>query len=115
VHGAPAAEAAAEAADLRFAADPTSASVAAFEALSAEVPFSRVAAGDLTDDIAVFVATGLASSNGDARRTRAQRAFYANGRQLDENDQLSDLSLLHGRYLLLRKGKKSHHLVEVFS
>jgi tyrosyl-tRNA synthetase len=115
VHGAPAAEAAAEAADLLFAADPTSASVAAFEALSAEVPFSRVAAGDLTDDIAVFVATGLASSNGDARRTRAQRAYYANGRQLDENDQLSDLSLLHGRYLLLRKGKKSHHLVEVFS
>jgi tyrosyl-tRNA synthetase len=115
VHGAAAADAAAEAADLLFAADPTSASAAAFEALSVEVPFSRVAAGDLADDIAVFVATGLASSNGDARRTRAQRAYYANGRQLDENDQLSDLSLLHGRYLLLRKGKKSHHLVEVFS
>jgi tyrosyl-tRNA synthetase len=45
----------------------------------------------------------------------AQRSFYANGVQLDENSQLSDLNLVHGRYLLLRKGKKSHHLLEIFS
>ena len=115
VHGEEAAAAAAEAADLLFAADPTDASAEAFETLAAELPFSRLVAADLDDDVAVFVATGLASSNGDARRTRAQRAYYANGRQLAENDRLSDLALLHGRYLLLRKGKKSHHLVEVLS
>jgi len=115
VHGAEAARAAAEAADLLFTADPTGASASAFEALAQEVPFTRLSRAQLDDDVAVFVSTGLASSNGDARRTRAQRAYYANGRQLDENDQLSDLTLLHGRYLLLRKGKRSHHLVEVFS
>ncbi|MDX2378129.1 MAG: tyrosine--tRNA ligase [Acidimicrobiia bacterium] len=115
VHGSDAAEAAAEAADLLFAADPTSASIEAFRTLSEELPFTRLSALDLADDIGVFVSTGLASSNGDARRTRAQRAYYANGQQLDENSQLSDLALLHERYLLLRKGKKSHHLVEVFS
>lgn len=115
VHGDAAAAAAAEAADLLFAVDPADASTEAFETLAAEVPFSRLSAADLDDDVAVFVATGLASSNGDARRTRAQHAYYANGRRLGENDQLSELALLHGRYLLLRKGKKSHHLVEVFS
>jgi tyrosyl-tRNA synthetase len=115
VHGDEAAQAAAEAADLLFTADPAGASAAAFEALAGELPFTRLARADLADDVAVFVATGLASSNGDARRTRAQRAYYANGHQLGENDQLSDLPLLHDRYLLLRKGKKSHHLVEVFS
>ena len=115
VHGASAAVAAAEAADLLFAGDPSTASEEAFAMLALEVPSSRLAASDLQDPIAVFVGAGLASSNGDARRSLAQRSFYANGVQLDANSQLSDQKLLHGRYLLLRKGKKSHHLVEIFS
>ena len=115
VHGAPAAVAAAEAADLLFAGDPTTASEEAFTTLSAEIPSSRLAAGDLDDPIAVFVGAGLATSNGDARRASAQRSFYANGVQLGENSQLSDQKLVHGKYLLLRKGKKSHHLLEIFS
>jgi tyrosyl-tRNA synthetase len=65
--------------------------------------------------IGVFTRTALASSNGDARRSLGQRSFYANGEQLDENSLLSDVKLVHGRYLLLRKGKKSHHLVEISS
>ena len=115
VHGAPAAVAAAEAAELLFAGDPTTASEEAFSTLSAEIPTSALAMADLADPIAVFVGAGLASSNGDARRSLAQRSFYANGVQLDENSQLSDQKLVHGRYLLLRKGKKSHHLAEIFS
>jgi tyrosyl-tRNA synthetase len=115
VHGAPAAVAAAEAADLLFAGDPTSASEEAFSTLGAEIPSSRVSLAALADPIAVFVGAGLASSNGDARRAAAQRSFYANGVQLDENSLLSDQKLVHGRYLLLRKGKKSHHLLEIFS
>jgi tyrosyl-tRNA synthetase len=115
VHGAGAAVAAAEAADLLFAGDPTTASEEAFRTLAAEIPSSRLDAAALDDPIAVVVGAGLASSNGDARRAFAQRSFYANGVQLDENSQLSDLELVHGRYLLLRKGKKSHHLAEIFS
>ena len=113
VHGAPAAVAAAEAADVLFSGDPTTASEAAFTTLAAEIPTSTMAAAELDDAIAVFVKAGLASSNGDARRSFSQRSFYANGRQLDENPQLRGLELLHGKYLLLRKGKKSHHLVEI--
>jgi tyrosyl-tRNA synthetase len=115
VHGAPAAVAAAEAADVLFAGDPTTASEEAFSMLTAELPSSRLGAADLDDPVAVFVRTGLASSNGDARRSLAQRSFYANGVQLDANSQLSGTALVHGRYLLLRKGKKSHHLVEISS
>ncbi len=115
VHGAPAAVAAAEAADLLFAGDPTAASEEAFTTLAAEIPSSRLSATELDDPIAVFVGAGLASSNGDARRALAQRSFYANGEQLDENSLLSGQKLVHGRYLLLRKGKKQHHLAEIFS
>jgi len=115
VHGAPAAVAAAEAAELLFAGDPTTASEEAFATLAAEIPTSRISAADLGDPISVFVGAELASSNGDARRSLAQRSFYANGVQLDENSLLSDQKLVHGKYLLLRKGKKSHHLAEIFS
>jgi tyrosyl-tRNA synthetase len=115
VHGAPAAVAAAEAAELLFSGDPTAASEEAFTMLADEIPSSRLSADELADPIAVFVGAGLASSNGDARRSAAQRSFYANGVQLDESSLLSDQKLVHGRYLLLRKGKKSHHLVEIFS
>jgi tyrosyl-tRNA synthetase len=115
VHGAPAAVAAAEAADLLFSGDPTIASEEAFTMLADEIPSSRLSADELADPIAVFVGAGLASSNGDARRSAAQRSFYANGVQLDEKSLLSDQKLVHGKYLLLRKGKKSHHLLEIFS
>ena len=115
VHGAPAAVAAAEAAELLFSGDPSTASEEAFTTLAAEIPTSTMPVGDLDDPVGVFVAAGLANSNGDARRSFAQRSFYANGEQLDENALLSDKKLLHGKYLLLRKGKKSHHLVEISS
>ena len=102
-----------EAAELLFRSDPAGASEAAFETLAGEIPTTTMSAGELDDPIAVFVATNLASSNGDARRTWAQHAYHVNGVQLDANDQLSDQKLLHGRYLLLRKGKKTHHLVQI--
>ena len=115
VHGTAAAAGADEAADLLFASDPGAASVAAFEILATEIPTTQIAIGELDDAIAVLVAAGLASSNGDARRSWAQKAYYANGLQLDETARLRDQKLIHNRYLLLRKGKKLHHLVEVFS
>ena len=115
VHGTPAALAAAEAADVLFKSDPTQASAAALEMLLTEIPSSRHRINDLEDLPAALVAAGLASSNGDARRSLAQRAYSANGAPLAEGDALADVALLHGRFLLLRKGKKSHHLVEIFS
>ena len=112
IHGADAAAAATEAADLLFSKDPGAASEVAFETLAAEIPFSQMTALELADAPSALVAMDLAKSNGDARRTLAQNSYYANGVQLDENSQLSDHELVHGKYLLMRKGKKSHHLVE---
>jgi tyrosyl-tRNA synthetase len=63
--------------------------------------------------VAVLVAAGLAKSNGDARRTMDQNAYSVNGVRLGTNDQLSDHKPLHGKYLLLRFGKKRHHLLEI--
>lgn len=113
VHGLDAELAAREASVVLFGGDPTMASAAAFAALSREVPTTHLTAADLGDPIALFTRVGLASSNGDSRRTLQQKGFRANGVQLDDNAQLSEVALVHGRYLLLRKGKANHHLVEI--
>jgi tyrosyl-tRNA synthetase len=112
VHGQEAAEAADAAADLLFGGDPTTASREAFEAVRAEVPASPGRPDELDDLVALLVRTGLASSNSDARRTLAQRGITANGRRLDGDAALVPAGLLHGRYLLLRKGRTTYHLVD---
>ncbi len=113
VHGTDAARAATEAADLLFSADPTTASSSALEALAAEIPSSTVVPADLGDLVATLVAAGLANSNGDARRNLAQGSYYVNGVTIDENSVPTEWERLQGRYVLLRKGKKTHHLLEV--
>ncbi len=115
VHGVDAARAADEAADVLFGGDPMLASEQAIAAVAREVPSSRIASTDLGDVIAVLVQSNLAQSKGDARRTLDGNGFRCNGVLLDANAQLSHLIRLHGRYLLLQRGKKSHHLIEVFS
>jgi tyrosyl-tRNA synthetase len=77
------------------------------------VPSSRAPASALTDVVALLVSTGLASSNGDARRSLGQGQFRANGRRLAGDDELIPSDLLLGRYLLLSRGRKQHHVVEV--
>ncbi len=113
VHGSGAAEITNGVADMLFGGDPTQASAEAFAVIASEVPTSQMSAAGLADLISVLVSTGLATSNGDARRSLQQKSLRANGVQLDANSQLSDVALLHGRYLLLRKGKSNHHLVEI--
>ena len=115
VHGPDAARAASEAAEVLFGGDPTVATVEGLDAVAREVPSSHLARTALADVVDVLVQIGLADSKGDARRTLQGRGYRANGIQIDANSQLNDLELLHGRYLLLRRGKSTYHLVEVFS
>jgi len=115
VHGEQAAAAADEAADVLFGGDPATASEAAWEAVAREVPSSEMTHVQLDDLVEALVATDLAQSKGDARRTLEGGGFRCNGTALGASSQLSDHELLHGRYLLLQRGKKSHHLVKVFS
>ena len=72
-----------------------------------------MAASSLGDVVDVLVAAGLASSKGDARRTLDGNGYRCNGEVLDTESDLAAAARLHGRYLLLQRGKKSHHLVRV--
>ena len=113
VHGAVAEQAAAEAAQVLFGGDPTTASAQALAVVAREVPSSEVTREQLGDQIAVLVQSGLASSNGEARRTLTQKGFTANGVTLEETKSLLEVDLLHSRFILLRKGKTNFHLLLV--
>ena len=78
-----------------------------------EVPTTTLSSDDLGDPVDLLVTTGLASSRSDARRLLEQRSTRANGRQLTVADDLAEVPLLHERYLLLRKGKHTYHMVEI--
>jgi len=82
-------------------------------AATAELPSATVPASDL-GIIDLLVATGLAESKSAARRTVGEGGAYVNNVKVTDPDAVvSDAELLHGRYLLLRRGKKNLATVEV--
>jgi tyrosyl-tRNA synthetase len=114
VHGPEAEEKAAEAADVLFGGDPTVASAAALEVVAAEVPTITRTDGELGDLIGLLHDSGLASSKSDARRLLQQGTYRVNGRPLTPADQgLGPNEALHGRWLLLRRGRSAHAVIEI--
>ncbi len=112
LHGQDAADATEQAADILFGSNPISASVLALNHVACEVETSKMGSAALADVVSVLVTTGLASSNTEARRLLTQRSIRANGEQLGEDSKLTTIPLLHGRWLLLRKGKTTYHLLD---
>jgi tyrosyl-tRNA synthetase len=110
VHGPEAAAAAEEASAILFGGSPAGASAQALEFLAGEVPASPFAAGVTL--AAALAATPLASSLSDARRTIDQGAASVNGAVVPEDRPLSPADLLYDRWLLLRKGKRTYHLLD---
>jgi tyrosyl-tRNA synthetase len=113
VHGVDAARDAEAAADILFGADPTSASIEALHAVASEVPLTPVTSAELEDTFALLARAGVVASNSEARRTIQQKGIKVNGKTLEEGETLASKGILHGRWVLIRKGKTSYHLFEV--
>ena len=64
--------------------------------------------------IELLVASGLAASNSAARRTVTEGGAYVNNTKITDPDHaVGDQDLLHGRYLLIRRGKRNLAMVDV--
>ncbi len=80
----------------------------------AETEVAELADDDPRSIVDLLVATGLAKSKGDARRTIKEGGAYVNNERVSEEDwTFSNEDLLHGRWLVLRKGKKNFAGVKV--
>jgi tyrosyl-tRNA synthetase len=96
---------------LLFGADPQGADAPTFDLLAEELATTDAGPGELDDLPALLVRTGLAGSKGEIRRN--PKGYYVNGRSINDRPAISSGDLLHGRYLLLRRGKAAHHLVRI--
>jgi tyrosyl-tRNA synthetase len=89
----------------------------AFGILRAEIPYVATSRSDLTQVATIIeLLTGpgkLFESKKDAKRAIQQGGFYVNAvRVSPDQQQLEPSELIHGRYLLVRKGSKSYTLIE---
>jgi tyrosyl-tRNA synthetase len=111
VHGAHAAHAADEVASILFGGDPTGASAEGFAAIAAEVPSSRLSV--LPNELAqLLVDTKVCASKSEARRTIEQGGVRVNGAPAALDTDPNNVPLLHGRYLLVKRGKTAYHLID---
>jgi tyrosyl-tRNA synthetase len=70
--------------------------------------------GELPTVAALLQQTGLAKSGGEARRTVAEGGAYLNNERVTDADAVvPSTTLLQGRFLVLRKGKRTFAGVEV--
>jgi tyrosyl-tRNA synthetase len=78
------------------------------EAALAEVPQTSVPPGELPTVIDLLAATGLCKSKSEARRTVAQGGAYLNNIKVESEEAVPAVDdLLHGRFLVLRRGKRN--------
>ena len=111
VHGDEAATAAAGASEVLFggAVPVRQASAAALAFVAAEVPSGQLRALG-TSVVDVLVDADLARSRSEARRALAEGSVYINGERTSDPERVVDAGdLLHGRYVLMRRGKKRWH------
>jgi tyrosyl-tRNA synthetase len=118
VHGESGLDKAVQATRAFFGGDISGLGVADIEEIFADVPSSKVSKSDLEGEgkpvVDFLVDAGVATSRGDARRSIEGGGIYANNRRISEPDaRLTNDDAVEGRYLILRKGKKRYHVVEV--
>jgi tyrosyl-tRNA synthetase len=77
----------------------------------AELPRAEVVVASTALD--AFVASGISPSKAQARRTFAEGGAYVNNIKVDADATLEAALLLHGRYALLRRGKRTLALAVV--
>ncbi len=87
---------------------------ATFELLREELPTTVVPRSQLAvrqNLVPALVAAGVAKSNGEAMRLLKQRGVSVNDQKVDEEFNFGSSALLHERYSVVRRGKKSIFLL----
>ncbi|MFP3907478.1 MAG: tyrosine--tRNA ligase [Acidimicrobiales bacterium] len=115
VHGEAEAAAAVEASEVLFGgAAPSEVAEPTFSTLEQEVPSTRVDRERILDGVDLVELTaeiGLAKSRSEARTLLSQGGLSVNGDPAPPDGRIHGDHLLHQRFTLLRRGKRTYHLV----
>ena len=115
VHGSEAAAHALEASEVLFGGhDPRAVGARAWAMVAAEVPSTTVGRDRLLggiDLVELAAEIGLARSKGEARQLLGQRGISVNGDPATPDRRVGPDDLVHDRFVLLRRGKRTYHLV----
>jgi tyrosyl-tRNA synthetase len=118
VHGQDGLDRARRASQALFGGELVGLSAREIEEIFADVPSSGLEAarlgGEGVDLVTLVAEAGVTTSKGEARRAIEQGGVYLNGvRAADPLQRITRTETLHGRFLVLRRGKKTHHLVRI--
>ncbi|MDD4048155.1 MAG: tyrosine--tRNA ligase [Clostridia bacterium] len=84
--------------------------------ISTSIPSSKLNESDFIkgiDILTLLLKTKLTSSKGEGRRLIQQGGIYLNDKRIDEFSQIINLDDFEDRKLMLRKGKKIYHQIEI--
>jgi tyrosyl-tRNA synthetase len=120
VHGETAVTKAEKAADVLFGGDLEGLDATDIRDIFADVPSSQLAKalfeGNGLPVVDLLVHSGLASSKGDARRSIQGGGIYLNNQRVSDQGQMAALSQsIEGQFIVLRKGRKQYHLVQILN
>ncbi len=112
VHGKGEADSAEHAANVLFSEEISGLDEATLVDVFAEAPSTTVGR-EPVGLVDILVTTGLAKSRSDARRHLEAGAIYVNNKKVADAEAALDPSVesLHGRYVVLRRGKAAQHLL----
>ncbi|GAP09186.1 tyrosyl-tRNA synthetase [Bellilinea caldifistulae] len=118
LHGETALARAEQAAQVLFGGAVEGLSAAEIEDIFADVPSARLNkdqfSGTGLNIVDLLVGSGMMKSRGEARRAIGEGGIYLNNHRVAESERLVTVNdLLEGRFLILRRGKKTYFLVEV--
>jgi tyrosyl-tRNA synthetase len=115
VHGAEEAGRAERAGAVLFTEEIAALDEATLRSALADAPTTVVAPADLDgmDLVDALTTTGLSSSRRDARQQLGSGAVSVNNRRRTGDEPLAATDALHGRYVVLRRGKRSVHVLRV--
>jgi len=118
IHGETALAKAEQASQVLFGGEIAGLSAEDIHDIFSDVPSSQIAKNAIEGPgmplVDMLVAVGLTKSKGEARRLIESGGVYVNNIQITGVDQAITLAdTIEGQFIVLRKGKKSYHLVQV--
>lgn len=118
VHGPTALARVRQASQVLFGGDVTGLSSEEIQDIFAEVPSSEMPRSNLTGEgvniVELLAENGITQSKGEARRLIDSGGIYLNNRGVSAIDaRVGTEDLLDGHFLVLRRGRKSYHLIRV--